>query len=261
MATQIVNFSISQTGTSGNGQIANLLINYQINGILPDFVQVYAVNAASADTSLVGPGTFVQDFDVSPPEGIYHQTLQLSAGTIYTIFLCPRTGSQDNPDNTIDGEYWESSCVFTTFTTTKPGPPPGKGLVPPVITSVVPQPAKVGIGNSITIAWVTPTSYQLFQVAPIYDGQAVQQASPTTDSWTTGTDPGHHYSFAVQGGVYQGASGTYNWSNFGPRVPVTAAENLHSLRQFLQFSGINPVGARLRSLMPSGETLRKFMDL
>jgi hypothetical protein len=191
----------------------------------------------------------------------YDQQIQLTAGTIYTIYLCPRTGTQDAPDDDINGEYWESSCVPTTFTTTTQGPPTGPGLVPPVITSVVPQPAKVNMGNNVTIAWSTPTSYQQFQIWWTYDGEALEQGNTEANSWTAQTAPGHHYTFAVQGGVYRGISGTYNWSAWGPTVQVTPAKNLHSLRRFLQFSGIVLAGASLRSLMPAGETLRKFMQV
>jgi hypothetical protein len=261
MATEIVISSIRQVGTSSNGAIADVQIAYQINGILPDFVQIYAVNAAAADASVVGASNFVQNVDVSPPEISYDQQIQLAAGTIYTIFLCPRTGSQDAPNIDIDGEYWDNSCVSTTFTTTTSGPPPGTGLVPPVITSVVPQPAKVNMGNSVTIAWSTPTSYQQFQIWWTVDGEALAQGNTAADSWTAQTAPGHHYTFAVQGGVYRGISGTYNWSAWGPTVSVTPAENLRSLRTFLQTSGIVPVGGSLRSVMPAADTLRKFMQL
>jgi hypothetical protein len=257
---------VSQVSTSSDGTTANMGIYYNIGGPQTevDFVQLYAVNAAAADPSLVGAANFVTDFDVNPADPDYYQNFTLQAGTIYTLFLCPRSGSQESPDEDFNGEYWEASCESWQVTTTTT-PPSGTGLVPPKIVSVVPQPARVNQGNSITIAWSTPSTYQQFQIAPIWNGQALQQGTttgnPAPESWTTQTAPGQQYSFAVQGGVYDGAAGNYTWSAFGPRVNVTAAENLRSLRQYLQDSGINPVGAVLSKIKSSGDTLRQFMQL
>jgi hypothetical protein len=129
----VVILSIAQTSTTNNGTVANVVIEYNIQGPLTevDFVQLYAVSAAAADPSIVSPADFVQDFDVTPPEPSYTKTFQLAAGSIYTIFLCPRTGSQDDPDDEINGDYWEDSCVFKTFATTAPGPSGRETWCPP----------------------------------------------------------------------------------------------------------------------------------
>ncbi len=257
-----------QLSTSSDGSLANVAITYNIEGPTTevDFVQLYAVNAAAADTSSVGASNFVQDFDVTPPQFSYYQQVQLSAATIYTLFLCPRTGSQDNPDDDFNGEYWEGSCAFTQITTTTSSPTGTGAMVPPKIITVVPQPAKVNQGNSIAIAWATPSVYQKFQIAPTYDGQAIMEGnttgSPAPESWILpNTDPGHVYTFAVQGGVWNGASNTYTWSAYGPSVTVTAVPNLRSLRLFLEYSGVNPAGAVLSSIKPPSDTLRQFMSL
>jgi hypothetical protein len=64
-----------------------------------------------------------------------------------------------------------------------------------------------------------------------------------------------------KGGIYGGIFGNYDWSGgWGPTVNVTAAGNIRSLKQFLQFSGIT-LPSKLGSLVPAGETLRKFMQL
>jgi hypothetical protein len=257
---------VTQVSTSSDGATATMAITYNIEGPQTevDFVQLYAVNAAAADASLVGAANFVQYFDVTPLDPQYHQQFQLAAGTIYTLFLCPRSGSQENPDEQFNGEFWEDSCVSIQVTT-KTTPPTGTGLVPPKIISVVPQPTRVNQGNSIAIAWTTPSVYQQFQIAPTYDGETLMQGqttgTPAPESWTMQTAPGHVYTFAVQGGVWDGAANTYTWSVFGPRVSVTAVANLRSLRLFLQYSGINPAGAVLSSIKPHGDTLRRFMQL
>ncbi len=258
---------IQQLSTTSDGATANMAIEYNIEGPTTevDFVQLYAVNAAAADTSLVGATNWVQDFDVIPPQFSYYQQFQLAAGTIYTLFLCPRSGSQDSPDDDFDGEYWEGSCVFIQVTTTTSAPT-GTGMVPPKIVTVIPQPAKVNQGNSIAITWASPSIYQKFQIAPTYDGQAIMEGnttgSPAPESWTLpNTSPGHVYSFAVQGGVWNGASNNYTWSAYGPRVTITAVANLRSLRLFLEYSGINPAGAVLSSIQPPSDTLRQFMSL
>jgi hypothetical protein len=120
-------------------------------------------------------------------------------------------------------------------------------------------------GNRITITWSSPSVYQSFQIAPVWNGQAVEQGQvfgePAPDSWTEQTSPGDHYSFSVEGGVYQGASDTYDWSAWGPSVEVTAVQNLHSLREFLEVSNINSHGFNLRSTLPANKTLRQFMQL
>jgi hypothetical protein len=257
--------AVTQVSTTPDGALANMLITYQIDGPGADFVELYAVNAAATDPSLLdhsADGNWITDFDVSLDEFIYSQSFQLGAGSIWTLFLCPRTGSQDDPDNEINGDYWESSCVFRTVTTTTSAPS-GPGLVPPKITSTVPAPATLKQGNTITITWSSPTTYQKFQIWNTFDGEPLEQGStegePPANSWTAQTAPGHRYTFQVQGGVSGGFS--YTWSSWGPMVSVLAVENLHSLRQCLIYSEINPAGAVLSSLVPSGDTLRNFMQL
>jgi hypothetical protein len=260
----ITALKVSQISTSSDGATANMQMTYNIDGPQTevDFVQCYAINAAAADASLTGPSNWVADYDVTPPDPSYYQTFQLAAGTIYTVFLCPRTGSQDSPDDEFNGDSWEASCVFTQATTTTTQPS-GAGMVPPEITSSMPRPASMTQGNNVQLSWSTPSTYQKFIVVPTYDGQALQQAeltgNPAGNSLTYATAPNASYTFAVEGGVSTGWG--YNYSGFGRTIKVTSAQNLHSLRQFLQYSGIDPTGKMLSSIKPAADSLRKFMQL
>ena len=249
---------VTQVATSSDGSTATVGVSYQIQGPPPDFLQLYAVNAASADPSAAVQSNWVADFDLSG-----YQQIQLAAGTIYTLLLCPRTGTQDNPDQQFNGEYWEDSCAVYNFTTTTAGPPSGSGMVPPKIISVSSQPAKVNQGNSITINWSSPSTYQKFLIANTYNGEPLAQGQtegqPPANSWTLTTAPGNNYTFQVKGGVSGGFSWSY--SDWGPMVSATAAPNLRSLRQFLTYSEVNLSGFVLSSLMPANITLREFMQL
>ncbi len=238
--------------TNSNAQVQ---VSFDLLGILPDFVQIYAANAAGS-----GPANLVDSVDIQKPENHYDKYITLQAGTFYAIYACPRTGSQDNPDEYIDDEHWYSYCAIQTILTQSISSP-SKGDVPPVINSLDPQPATLNSPNTITVGWTTPTSYQQYQVAWSYEGEALAQINTANKSYSFGTDPGHHYTFAVQGGIYGGAAGNYHWSAFGPTVRITASPNLHSLRQFLQHSGLNPSGQKLSALIHAGGTLRKFMNL
>lgn len=246
--------AVKQIGPITNTS-AQVQVSFDLLGILPDFVQIYAANAAGS-----GPANLADSVDVSPPEDHYDRIITLQAGTFYTIYACPRTGSQDNPDEYIDGEHWDSYCAMQNILTQSASSPPGD-KVPPVINFLDPQPATLNSTNTIGVGWTTPTSYQQYQVAWAYEGQALPQVMTSNNSVRFGTAPGHHYAFAVQGGNSAGASGTYHWSAFGPTVRITASPNLHSLRQFLQLSGLNPSGQKLSALFHAGDTLRKFMNL
>ncbi len=257
MVTQLVLTKLEQVPPFTN-DTAQVHVGFEIHGILPDFVQIYASSASGT-----GPSQLADMVDMSPPEFQYDDIITLQAGTYYTIYVCPRTGSKDNPDETINGEYWEWSCAVSTIITQASPSPPGGPLVPPVITNLNPQPATMNQGNRITVSWSSPTNYDKFLVWWTEDGVALQQgeidAGGTSGSWTAPTAPGRWYTFQVEGGVSSGWS--YDYSGWGPKVRIFSPPNLTSLRQYLLDSGVNPVGRSLRSLMPSNETLRKFMKL
>lgn len=118
-------------------------------------------------------------------------------------------------------------------------------------------------GNRITVSWSSPTNYDKFLVWWTEDGIALQQgeidSAGTSGSWTAPTAPGHWYTFQVEGGLSSGLG--YDYSGWGPKVRILAPPNLTDLRQYLLNSGVNPVGRSLRSVMPSSDTLRKFMRI
>lgn len=233
---------------------AQVKVNFTLLGILPDFVQIYASSASGT-----GPSQLADTVDMSPPENQYDDIITLQAGIYYTIYACPRTGSKDNLDDQIDGQYWESYCQMETIITQASSSPPGGNMVPPVITSLTPQPATISQGNRITVAWSSPTHYDKFLVWWTENGIANAQgeidSGGNSGSWTASTFPGNWYTFAVEGGVSDGWG--YNYSAWGPTVRIMGSANLTSLRQYLQSSGV----VSLRSVMHSGDTLRKFMKL
>lgn len=101
MVTQLVLTGLKQLPPITN-TTAKVQVSFEILGILPDFVEIYASNASGT-----GPSQLADTVDMSPPEFQYDDIITLQAGTYYTTYACPRTGSKDNPDPTIDGEYWE----------------------------------------------------------------------------------------------------------------------------------------------------------
>jgi len=82
---------------------AKLLIQFSILGIKPDFVQIYAVNYG--ETTPAGLGAIADTNDLTGPDPFYTNVIDVLAGSIYTIWLCGRTGDKDNPDDQIDGVY------------------------------------------------------------------------------------------------------------------------------------------------------------
>jgi hypothetical protein len=123
---QIVFTGIRQeTFADGNGDVS-VLLSYTLPGPHPDFVECYATNAAG-----MGLGVLVDTFDVSLSENDYARSIRLRAGSYYTIGLCPRTGSEDSPDQEIDGSYWESYCVYATLITQAQSQPTPQPPQPP----------------------------------------------------------------------------------------------------------------------------------
>jgi len=237
---------------------AQVQVSFEIQGILPDLVQIYAVSASGN-----GLGSLVDKVDMNPPEIKYDENITLQAGIPYTIHVCPRTETGQILDDQIDGEYWESYCVAGIITTQASSSPPVGTLPPPVITNLDPEPATIHQGNSITVAWSSTIKYDKFLVWWTENGIALAQgeidAGGYSGSWTAQTVPGANYTFAVDGGV--GYTWGNDYSGWGPTKKITAVPNLTSLRQFLLHSGLNPIGQHLRALIPTGVTLRKFMKL
>ncbi|MCL5067733.1 MAG: hypothetical protein M1368_05195 [Thaumarchaeota archaeon] len=193
----------------------------------------------------------------------YDPVVTVYPGMYYAIYVCPRTGPKNEPDNQTDGQNWGSYCVRAYIVTKNLSSTSEETLYPPVIDKLDPQPATVNQSNHITVTWSSSTSYDKYVVGWTQDGvdmapQDINQ-SGTTGSWSAPTVPGHSYTFHVNGGISQ--FWNYRYSAWGPTSTILTVPNLTSLRQYLLDSGINPAGQSLRSLMTSGETLRKFMQL
>ncbi len=157
-------------------------------------------------------------------------------------------------------------CVPPVSQTILPQSPPAAGevLTPPFITNLDPQPATIHQGNSITVAWSSTIQYDKFLVWWTENGIAKIQGEIDADgysgSWTAApTVPGASYTFAMNGGI--GYTWGADYSGWGPTQKINAVPNLTSLRQFLQHSGLDPIGQHLRSLLPTGVTLKRFMKL
>lgn len=101
--------------------VATVQIQFEIHGPLPDKVEIYASQVTGQF------GNLVDTVDINSPEFQYIDHIQLQAGSIFNIGLCPRTETNGVLDDTINDAYWENSCVFvefTTWTTSPPAPPP-----------------------------------------------------------------------------------------------------------------------------------------
>ena len=241
---------------------AKLLIQFTVLGIKPDLVQIYAVNYG--ETTPAGLGAIADTNDLTGPDPFFTNVIDVQAGSIYTIWLCGRTGDKDNPDDQIDGVYWESLCVGQTIVT-KSYPLPATQRQPPVITAVDALPATMTKPDQITVKW-TSQPYDKFLISWTQNGVPMPQgeidSSGSSGSWTASpTVPGAKYTFSVKGGQYGGIFGNYNYSDWGPTVTATAPPQYSSLRFFLRASGVNPGAHPLRSLMQKQSSVRRFMKL
>jgi hypothetical protein len=211
-------------------------------------------------------GDIADTVDLSIPESGYASTINVLAGAIYTIWLCPRSGSKDNPDDQIDGAYWESYCVGQTVVT-QAFPLPAAHRQPPIISNVDAEPATISNPDRMIVRW-TSQPYDKFLIWWTQNGLAMDQAeidnSQSGGSWTASpTVPGARYTFSVKGGVSGGILGNFLYSDWKPTITATAPHHFSSLIYFLRASGINPAAQGLRSLMQQHHqpSLRTFMKL
>ncbi len=235
---------------------AKVKVSFTVSG--GNFVQIYAAPAGGG----VGSGELVATVSIVPKQTQYDQTVNLPAASFFAIYACPRTGSKTTPDDYTDGQPWDTYCAMQYFTTQgKETVPPS--MPPPQIVEVIPQPASVNLGNSIKVIWSSTKSYDKYVVGWSQNGTQMAgvdiNTGGTQGSWTTPTVPGSTYTFHVNGGVSQ--FWNYDYSTWGNLVTVVAGPNLTSVRKFLTWSGVHLGGNGLRSVVPSGFTLRKFMQL
>jgi hypothetical protein len=245
-------------------------VTFTLTGGWPDFVQVYAQEAGSQPANVVD-AILATTIDWAPPNPEGLTTFELPGGNAFTIWLCPRNGTEETLDDDYDGEPWETSCTKVGSITTQVLQSPTDQPTKPYIISYHQEPATLKGDGSITVSWVS-SPYNKFLIWWTLDGQPLAQGevnaggssgSATSGSWTTNqaVSPGAAYTFAVEGGTSAGLFAGYNWSGWGNTVPVTAMQNLRSLVQFLKHSGINPAGLSVSSIMGGQTSLKKVMKL
>jgi hypothetical protein len=253
---------LSQTGTVTNGK-GQAKVSFQLSGDMPKFVQIYAAPAGGS----VGSASLVLAVNVPSSQTQYDETITLPADVYTAVYVCPRTGSQQQPDDETDDQPWETYCAVGYITVKSKAAPPAGPLVPPVITVLNPAPATMQHGNQITVLWSSPTQYDKFVLGWTQNGVDMQPqdlpSSPDpsgSGSWIAPTIPGAAYTFRVNGGISQ--FWNYNYSAWGPTASVTAALPYLRLRAYLLNSDVDlKVQQHLRSLMQQGQTLRSFMKL
>lgn len=73
-------------------------------------VQVYATNLAGMN----GIGELMDTVAINESSK-YTSHLNLAAGTIYSLGLCPRHITSGVLDDQFEGDYWDASCVYGKF--------------------------------------------------------------------------------------------------------------------------------------------------
>ena len=264
-----------------NSTTATINVSFAIGGNLPSFVQIYAAPAGGG----VGSAELV---DIVPTKsGVYQYNdiaFSLKPNVYYAIYVCPRTGPQNEPDATIDGVEWDAYCAMAYIATkSQTAPPTPQTLDSPVISSLIPHPADMKQPNRITVIWSSSTSYDKYVLGWVDSGY---QSSPqtinygiilqnppwelpnnsqdinekgTSGSYDVPTQPGHLYFFHVNGGISQ--FWNYRYSPWGPPAAQLATTNSTSLRMFLLNSGMNPSGQGIRSSLSQGQSIRSLMQI
>jgi len=276
LSINVVNVQPWQTGPPPN---AGVIVSFDVQGpIEPDEV----VQIIASDVSINKPITHVEvQLSQNRHNGYSGQLAigpapdQLHAGASYRITLCPRV-EPDNPDETIDGQPWETFCTQgVLFQVQGSGPPPGSNLPPPTIVSHTARQATLTSDSRVDIHWLSAKSYDAFDVG--WTEQAVTGATINSGGFrveSSGSDgafgrspaePGHWFRFVVSGVVEHTFLGIKIGEDKSPdSAPdvVTAAANTRSLRTFLRLSAVtlNP-GIRSLGAEAYGRGIRAMMKL
>src|SRR4030095_6934695 len=102
MATNVLITSIKQLPPISAP--ASVQIDFQVIGILPDLVEIYASGVSDEH------GVFVDKGDINSPENTYGTIVTLPAATALFIHLCPRTVTKGVLDDLMDDQPWERFC-------------------------------------------------------------------------------------------------------------------------------------------------------
>lgn len=240
----MVDFTISfKSVTQVNYTVPTCAVNVAFNIGGPhediDSVQIYAIPAGEGSPS-PGLGNVVDSVDLTMTEFEYATSVQLPAGTAFTIGLCPRSETGGVLDDQIDDQYWETFCIFRQFTTMLNA---GPGNPQVTVNSI--QPFTLNNTNQITIAW----SGFDYTNGNVYWGPLNNQLENEW-SWTVvdqGNEPQYSgsQSFTIPSSL-QGKILAFkvefvnNYLNTTSQtiIGVQSARNYHSVRDFLQASNV-----------------------
>jgi hypothetical protein len=227
-----------------------------------DIVQVYAVNAVNTTSN--GLGDIVDTVNINITDFQYSSLPDLQSGAAYSLGLCPRSKTGDVLDDEIEGQPWESFCVFQSFVTKLTDDP----AVPQIKVESA-EPATLLHPNQITISWSSSayTDGQVLwgpQTNPqqnVYSFKAVDKGNvPDYTGKYTATIPANLanqvFSFTVQ--VRNQFQDARRW--FGNTVKVLSARNYYSLRQFLLANNV-PLPAGIRQYLHGTNSLRTLMQI
>lgn len=227
-----------------------------------DLVQVYALNPAPTNPG--GLGDVVDTVDLTITESQYNSLIDLQSGAVYTLALCPRSETDGSLDDKVEGESWESFCVYQPFVTNV-----GNNALNPQITVDSREPATLLHSNQITISWssssytdgqvlwgpVTSPEQNVYSFKPGHRGLNVDYTGQYTAPIPRNL-AGQTILFTVQ--VRNSFQDSSLW--YPTRVAVQSAHNYNSLRQFLTASNVVlPTGVR-QHLRGAG-SLRAIMQI
>jgi hypothetical protein len=141
-----------------------------------------------------------------------------------------------------------------------------------ITVTPTPQPYSLSHPNQIILTWqLNPhDGYQLYTESVSWGSADGSQSGQTgaTSPWTLQTTPGMQYNFSVFAEWIIPNPSLHGIP--GPPLDETvdngycstfAATNISSLRQLLQYSGVDTTHISVRSLLQPGQNLRAFMNL
>ncbi len=228
-------------------------------------VQVYATNLAGMN----GIGELMDTVAINESSK-YTSHLNLAAGTIYSLGLCPRHITSGVLDDQFEGDYWEASCVYQNFATQAPESHSKKPS--PLVSIRQARPKTLHDDNRLDISWVVPSwsdgdnSYHAFNVrwyplgAPQNATQQNVNSGGTNGLWTcTPLHPNTEYAIGVQG-EDTAAYIYYSESDWGA-LTARSGDNHHQLRDFLADSGVDGASGVRRLFAGLTASLRAAMGI
>jgi hypothetical protein len=241
---------------------AKVQVTFDVLGVFgpDDIVQIYAGDRSGDLSNLVAK----TDLNMTEHFG-YSEILDLTAGEFYAIGCCPRTVTDHQVNDTIDGQDWQGLCLWQEFTT-QAAPGPGTNLPAPQITGIRTLPLTLHRKNGVEVSWTSPRNYDFFQVRWGYEGMPAldefqeKTAGGGSGSFVCSTTRGLWYHFSVQGCNSHWLTGS-QCSAWSPATRAQAGANLHRLREFLEASGVATSSPLRTFLGAGGGSLRSLMGI